>query len=272
MGRELFDYAFKEYARRWAFKHPAPADFFRTMEDASAVDLDWFWRGWFFDIDPVDISIDSVKAFTFQHGKELPKPIARAERPANARPARQREEPFFTITQRRNKESGIVFAVDSDTSLRDFYYHNRNTEAEANARGGRTIPETTVPMEDAEFKSFENKFCYEVALSNKGGTVMPVIIQWNFKDGTSEIDRISAYIWRKDEQKVVKTFVKNKEVESILLDPLKETADIDEGNNLWPRSKEAMPLSRFDLFKNRKLTQGEDAVENPMQRARKNAK
>ena len=63
MGRELFDYAFKEYARRWAFKHPEPADFFRTMEDASGEDLDWFWRGWFYGTDACDISLDTVKYY-----------------------------------------------------------------------------------------------------------------------------------------------------------------------------------------------------------------
>jgi hypothetical protein len=61
MGQELFDRSFKEYAQRWAFKHPKPADFFRTLEDASAVDLDWFWRGWFYTTDTNDQSIDQVK-------------------------------------------------------------------------------------------------------------------------------------------------------------------------------------------------------------------
>jgi len=271
MGRELFDYAFKEYARRWAFKHPAPADFFRTMEDASAVDLDWFWRGWFFDIDPVDISIDTVKAFAFEKGKEVPKPLeAKADRAA--RPATPKAQPFTTITQKRNKESGIKFAVETDTSLQDFYYVNRDTEANQPSRSQRTPQETTATLEDDEFKPYSNNFYYEVAFSNKGGNVMPIIVQWNFKDGTSEIDRMSAYIWRKDEKKVVKTFSKSKEVESIVLDPLKETADIDESNNVWPKTKEAMPVSRFDLFKAKRQNPGENEVKNAMQRAKETTK
>src|SRR5690606_3037259 len=118
MGRELFDYAFKEYARRWAFKHPTPADFFRTMEDASGIDLDWFWRGWFFDIEPVDISLDSVKVFRFEKGKPVPEKLDTI----SYKP--RKEDTFKHISMIRNKEEGIEFYVDKDTSLRDYYYYN----------------------------------------------------------------------------------------------------------------------------------------------------
>ncbi len=113
MGRELFDFAFKTYCTRWAFKHPTPADFFRSMEDASAVDLDWFWRSWFYDISPVDISLDSVKAYTFENGKTLPVKMDTVRN-------RPQSKPFEHISKIRNKESGMKFLVDLNTTFRDF--------------------------------------------------------------------------------------------------------------------------------------------------------
>jgi hypothetical protein len=266
MGRELFDYAFKEYARRWAFKHPAPADFFRTMEDASGVDLDWFWRGWFYDIQPVDISLDSVRAFTVgaEGATEL---VAKpAENPFGDE-LPERTIPAEGIYQTRNRESGMHFLVNQDTTLRDFYYYykpeKRNTppgESPTGRGGGRKLDKAT----DADLAKFAGNFYYELTLSNKGGLVMPVILQWNYKDGSSEMEYISAYMWRKNESKVVKTFVKNKEVASILIDPFKETADIDERNQSWPN---AVQPSRFELYKSRALSRGTNNKGNPMQKA-----
>ncbi|MGZ3867349.1 MAG: M1 family metallopeptidase, partial [Bacteroidia bacterium] len=259
MGRELFDFAFKEYAKRWAFKHPTPSDFFRTMEDASAVDLDWFWRGWFYDIEPVDISLDSVKAYTLVNNKEVP------VKNDTMRPRNQNRD-YSSISKTRNKESGMKFLVDVDTSLRDFYYFYKPDPNEGKEKKVVNRYENLEVYSDSAYASVKNKFYYELSLTNKGGLVMPVIIQWNYKDGTSEVDRINAYVWRKNEKNLVKTFGKDKEVASILLDPYKETADIDEKNNTW-NMKDAP--SKFDVFKEKARGRGQSIGGNPMQKAKK---
>jgi hypothetical protein len=259
MGRDLFDFAFKEYAKRWAFKHPTPSDFFRTMEDASAVDLDWFWRGWFYDIEPVDISLDSVKPFTFVNGKQVP--VKNDTIMPNKRP-----KEFQHISKIRNKEEGMKFLVDADTSLRDFYYFYQPDEATQKERKPINRYEGLEVMSDSAYNLIKNKFYYEVYFTNKGGLVAPLIIQWNFKDGTSEIERINAYIWRKNEKNIVKTFAKDKEVLSIQLDPYKETADTDEKNNTWNVKEEP---SKFDVFKAKVQGRGASNRDNPMQKVKK---
>jgi hypothetical protein len=243
MGRELFDYSFKEYARRWAFKHPTPADLFRTMEDASAVDLDWYWRGWFYSIDPVDISLDSVHWY-------------KTDAPAN-KDLLSKTEPRFLGQIRNAADPSIKFAVDADTSLRDFYYFNP----------GAKMDRPADPRLDAEAaKKHADKNFYELTFSNKGGLVMPIIVEWTFKDGTKETDRISAYIWRKNENQVTKVFIKDKEVVSIRLDPMRETADINEENGMWPKIE--MP-SKFQMFKSRAGGgRGQSEGGNPMQKAK----
>jgi hypothetical protein len=258
MGRELFDFAFKQYCTRWAFKHPEPADFFRTMEDASAVDLDWFWRGWFFDTDPVDISIDTVKAYTLNKGIKVPIKM-------DTITTFPKQKEFVFITQLRNKESGLKPLVDIDTTLRDFYYHykpiNAITKEVKNKFDG--IEE----LSDTAFTKYSDKYIYEIKFSNKGGLVMPLIIQFNYDDGTSDIERINAYVWRKNENEVTKTFIKAKKVASILLDPYKETSDINEKNNVW--NIKAQP-SKFDMFKAKTANVAkQNNVQNPMQKAKK---
>ena len=269
MGRELFDYAFKEYARRWAFRHPAPADFFRTMEDASGVDLDWFWRGWFYDIEPVDIALDTVKAYTMGTPdvatEEAPTPPARdgGDRQEEA------DSDFEALTKIRNRESGMAFLVDQDTLLRDFYYYYKPEKKPAATRpsGGNASGNNLTPLTEAEKSTYAGKYYYELTFSNKGGLVMPLIIQWNYADGSSEVERISAYIWRKNESKVVKSFAKNKQVTSIVLDPFKETADIDESNQRWPSA--AAP-TKVELFKARQMSRrASNNRNNPMQQAKK---
>jgi hypothetical protein len=258
MGRELFDFAFKTYAKRWAFRHPTPADFFRTMEDASAVDLDWFWRGWFFGIDPVDISLDSVKWYRM----DAPENQAAFKKPA-----------FEHIGIGRNAaDKRITFAVDADTSLRDFYYHNRSgDDDEAMFRRmmrGRQQEEGE-PVSDSLRKIWASKHFYELSFSNLGGLVMPIIVEFSFKDGSTQVERIPAEIWRKNELKVKKTFVTDKEAISISLDPFKETADINEANGLWPVKE--LP-SKFQLFKGGRGARGADRMgSNPMQKAREKA-
>ncbi|MBA4304811.1 MAG: aminopeptidase [Sphingobacteriaceae bacterium] len=270
MGRELFDFAFKTYSTRWAFKHPSPADFFRTMEDASGVDLDWFWRGWFYDIEPVDISLDSVLVLRATPGKLQ----ASTSGNRNPRPRRNNDDDDFVhISQYRNKESGMSFLVDVDTTLRDFYFYYTKAQREEDAEDAQLNPVNpfggldTLTAEEFTQGGHVNKYVYELHFSNKGGLVMPIILKWEYEDGTSEIERISAYIWRKDEKEVVKTFLKHKPVKAIVLDPWRETADIDESNHRWPREGENVQPSRLQLYKaraaGRNASQGSP---NPMQK------
>lgn len=263
MGRELFDYAFKEYARRWAFKHPTPADFFRTMEDASAEDLDWFWRGWFYSTDVTDIAIDSVKYAKADTDVTLPEP---------GTVKRNLPKPllndFEDISKIRNRtDPSIKFEVEQDKDLQDFYYrYARGTEPYDTT--AYEVPRTVnvEKMTEAEAKAYANKHMYEITFSNKGGLVMPIIIEWTFKDGTKEVDRIPAQVWRHNENKVIKTFLKDKEVASILLDPMRETADINTDNNTWGTI--AAP-SRFQLFKQKEgSARGQSQGINPMQKSK----
>ena len=254
MGRELFDYAFKEYCRRWAFKHPTPADFFRTMEDASAVDLDWFWKGWFYSIDKVDISIDSVSWYTADlkndpQTRSIPQSISR-------------EKPFDHLSKRRNKQEKVDFLIEQDTNLVDFYtnYEPWNTEDSIINYSVGLYEET---LSKKEKKQFKDKNYYELYFSNKGGLVMPIILEWTFEDGTTEIERIPVEVWRKNENKFSKVFVKDKVVTNVTLDPYKELADVDESNNNWPVQEEEP--SRFQIFKSHKFPD----LENPMQKAKK---
>ncbi|OLY92044.1 hypothetical protein SAMN05444008_106172 [Cnuella takakiae] len=265
MGRELFDYSFKEYARRWAFKHPTPADLFRTLEDASAEDLDWFWRGWFYSTDVTDISLDSVRYAKADFNGTSPRfrdttvmqPLAKPQVPT-----------FDDISKVRNREDkNIRFQTDVDTSLRDFYWrYARGQEAYDSTRYPVAIPASLEPMDEATKAKFANKHFYELQFSNKGGLVMPLIIEWTFKDGSKEIDRIPAQVWRYNENKVTKSFMKDKEVASIKLDPMRETADINESNNSWGAAT-AEP-SRFQVFKQKAgAVRGQSVGVNPMQKA-----
>lgn len=255
MGRELFDFAFREYARRWAFKHPTPPDFFRTMEDASAVDLDWFWRGWFYGIEPVDIALDSVKWYRLN--TQEPATVSADNKAAYDRKVDH-------IARSRNRAAGVKFAVDQDTSLQDFY--SKWDRFAVSGEDKEKYNQLYASLSPAEKKLYDSKKnFYEVSLSNVGGLVMPVIIEWTYADGSKETDRISAYIWRKDEYHVTKVFAKDKEVVSVKLDPLRETADIDEANNNWPRV--SLP-SKFELFRQQERPRGAASGVNPMQQAR----
>lgn len=219
MGPELFDKAFKEYCERWAFKHPKPADLFRTLEDASAVDLDWFWRGWFFTTDNNNQSIAKVKWFK-------------------------------TNTETKTIENKNITAKEGDL--------NSTTSGTLDFSAGPQPLNVSNTPEDSyrDFRSrvddkailakLSGKNIYEVTFVNKGGLVMPVIIEWTYKDGTKEIEKIPAEIWRLNEQVATKTFVKDKEVVNIVLDPKGETADVSLEDNVFPRKEEA---SQFDKFK-----------------------
>ncbi|TSD67919.1 M1 family metallopeptidase [Inquilinus sp. KBS0705] len=256
MGRELFDYAFKTYAHRWAFKHPTPADLFRTMEDASAVDLDWFWRGWFFGTDPVDVSLDSVKYYRLN--TKNPATEASFDRS-------QFDRSMENISNKRNKAAGQRTLVEADTSLQDFYSKwDRFAATPMTTQSYQAMYNALTPAEKAMYDS--KTYFYELNFTNVGGCPSPLIIEWTYADGTKETEKISAYIWRHNEKQVTKVFAKTKEVRSILLDPERETADINEGNNSWPRQ---FAPTRFELFKQQTAPRGADNSSNPMQQSRK---
>lgn len=217
MGPELFDKAFKEYAERWAFKHPSPADFFRTMEDASAVDLDWFWKGWFYGIDACDISVDKVQWYKMD-------------------------------LDEKGFENQVVAEGSSDLG---------NAAADHGLAAPKPFAFTKTGK--GEYGEFQNKVddkairaknadrnFYEVTFKNEGGLVMPVIIEWTYSDGTSELETVPAEIWRLNESEVTKVFAKEKQVVKIRLDPERELPDVAERNNVYPRIDNQ---SRFDRFK-----------------------
>ena len=265
MGRDLFDYSFKEYARRWAFKHPEPADLFRTMEDASGEDLDWFWRGWFFGTDACDLSLDTVKYFKADLSYVAPTQKDTTVMRSLPKPG---GSTFDDISKVRNREDkNITFAVDADTSLRDFYWkYNRNMEPYDTSKYAVPVSGNTEPMDDAMKQKLSKKNFYELTFSNKGGLVMPIILEWTYTDGTTEIERIPAQIWRKNEGKVIKVFAKDKQVAKVVLDPNKETADINTANNSWP--KIADEPTKFQAFKMKgAAVRGQSAGINPMQKA-----
>ena len=271
MGRELFDYAFKEYARRWAFKHPEPADLFRTLEDASGEDLDWFWRGWFFSTEACDISIDSVK-----YAKaDLTKPEETKESIVKRAVDKPIAPSYDDISKIRNRgDQNIAFATDVDTTLRDYYWkYDRGIVPVDTTKYEVTVPgRAGEDLTTEEKEKYGNRNMYELTFSNKGGLVMPIILEWTYKDGSKEVERIPAQIWRQNEGKVVKTFIKDKEVASIKLDPFKETADINDTNNNWNNMPEP---SRFSVFKSRQGGGGRNGggqAGNPMQRAQEKEK
>ena len=253
MGRELFDFAFKEYCRRWAFKHPSPADFFRTMEDASGVDLDWFWRGWFYGTDPVDIALDSIAYFKVDLKNDPEKrDYEYVDRP---------QKPFEHISQIRNREEGIKFPVQNDKALQDFYTTYKPWETGDSTVFVTKLYEETYSKKEKK-KLFGDKNYYELHFSNQGGLVMPVIIEWTFEDGSKQLETLPVDIWRKNEDSFKKVFVKDKVVKEIVIDPYKQTADIDESNNMYPLKE--VP-SRFQVFKKHKSVD----TPNPMQKAKK---
>ena len=260
MGRELFDYSFKEYSRRWAFKHPTPADLFRTIEDASAEDLDWFWRGWFYSIDPVDIAIDTVKHAVYDATVAVPAPRTMGPRGLS----KPEVNSFEDISKIRNRnDKSIVFLTDVDQSLRDFYWrYDRGLEPydSVTKQPAMAMP-AAEGLTDAEKAKYASANLYEVSFINKGGLVMPIILEFTFEDGTKETQRLPAQIWRKNENKVTKVFLTSKKAVSIQLDPMRETADIDESNNKWPNV--AAP-SKFALFKSKGFSRGQSIGLSPM--------
>ncbi|MCO6500861.1 MAG: M1 family metallopeptidase [Vicingus serpentipes] len=258
MGRELFDFAFKTYAERWKFKHPTPADFFRTMEDASGVDLDWFWRGWFYTTDHVDLAINRVEWFKIDtKNPEVEKAIAK-EREAN-------KTQFIGDT--RNKTTIKQTYNEKDPSLDDFYI--KYDPFEVTLVDKADYQKYLSKLSEDDIKLLEGDYnYYSIDFENKGGLVMPIILNFTFKDGTNEVVRIPAEIWKQNDKNVSKVFFFKKEVTNIDLDPFLETADVNLDDNSWPAK---LAPSKFQLYKEKKYGWRKmDDDENPMQRNERN--
>lgn len=223
MGPELFDKAFQEFSVRWAFKHPKPADFFRTMEDASAVDLDWFWRGWFYSTDHVDITLDEVKWYKVK--KSQPDLEKRNVKVAGGDVSAGKGKPGEKVT-------------DFSKGPQDFTVLNTTEEDYGQFRARIDDNAMRTKLEEKNF--------YEVTLKNTGGLVSPVIIEWTYKDGSKEIEKIPAEIWRLNEKEVKKVFVKEREVVNVVIDPKQETADVNITDNVFPKRAAE---SKFDQLK-----------------------
>lgn len=255
LGRELFDSAFKEYSRRWAFKSPTPADLFRTLEDASGTDLDWFWRGWFYTNDHVDLSLNGVKHYQ-PNPKDPEKQFQLVQEGRAIAPTPIREV--------KNKEDIKKTYSEVDPTILDFY--STYDPQKPDAIDMQEYEESLEGLSEAEKGKLNSaKHYYQLELENKGGLPMPVILEFKYKDGTSKVERIPAEIWRFDDITVTKVFPSDKEVEEIVLDPYLETADVDRGNNYYP--KKAKQPTRFDLFKQKKYSRGASGNKNAMQRA-----
>ncbi|WP_346882723.1 M1 family metallopeptidase [uncultured Algibacter sp.] len=226
MGRELFDYAFKEYAQRWMFKHPTPEDFFRTMEDASAVDLDWYWRGWFYTTDWVDIGIKDIKKYYVS------------------------SEPNDYIKKYLKENGGKV----SELVPLVYMVEEGSDEFKAKLKKG-TVLENSIPLKEYVMDNFTTeerqniktpKYFYNITFEKPGGLVMPIIVEYKYADGTSKTETYPAQIWRLNDNEVSKAIATDKEIVSINIDPNLETADIDTSNNAWPKQTQE---SNFDKFK-----------------------
>ena len=223
MGHELFDYAFQTYSKRWKFKHPTPEDFFRTMEDASAIDLDWFWRGWFYSTDNNDIGIKEVKKYYVSN-----------------EPSKEVSE-FLKTRRRRDSDPGkMVYMIADDSEsykselnkpfkIADCIALNEYVNTQFNA--------------DERAKLNEPNYFYQVTFNKPGGLVMPILVELTYEDGTVEMQKFPAQIWRLNDKEVNRTFATKKQIVKITIDPKLETADVDVTNNVWPRAE---VKSKFD--------------------------
>jgi hypothetical protein len=216
LGEELFDKAFKEYANRWAFKHPKPADFFRTMEDVSGVDLDWFWRGWFFGTDHVDVEVADVKWYRVDEGKQ-------------------------DLESRTPRTASSLGNADQQGGFEDGPQPFKLLKT-----GPQGYGEFRSQIDDAAvLNQLKDKNLYEVKLRNVGGLVTPVILEWTYVDGTRETEVLPAEIWRLNPNEITKVFVKEKEVRALVIDPEQKLGDVNVRNNVFPKR----PPSKFDQYK-----------------------
>ena len=254
MGRELFDYAFKEYSRRWAFKHPSPADFFRTMEDASGVDLDWFWRGWFYTTDHVDIALKDVQWYQMStQNPDIEKPFQEAKA----------EEADAHIGKPRN--SVIRTMVDEVPETRDFYNsYNPYAVSEADREAYKRYRDG-LTAEEAALLDAGHHF-YGLTFENQGGLIMPLVLRFTLEDGQEEVVRIPAEVWLKKEDEFTKWFNFTQPVVQITLDPFLEMADTDRSDNYWPALQEP---NKFDVYSRGATSRWDrNGRSNPMREAR----
>jgi len=226
MGRELFDHAFKTYANRWKFKHPTPEDFFRTMEDASAVDLDYFWRGWFYTTDFVDIGVKGVKKYYVSN-----------------EPTKQMKEYMAARNITEADLPPLVYLAAEDSED-----YNPELKGKKPSESSQTLNafmmDNMTESERAAVK--EPKYFYEVTFNKPGGIPMPLIVEYTYADGTKKSITYPAEIWRKNDVEVKTVLSTEKEIVGIVVDPKAETADIDTTNNSWPKAE---TRSEFDSFK-----------------------
>ena len=223
MGREVFDHAFKTYSQRWMFKHPTPEDFFRTMEDASAVDLDWFWRGWFYSTDVVDIGVKNVKKYYFSDEPDL-----------------KAKERFESYGYDLKNLPNLVFKIDEESDSFD------PRVAAQNAIDGSKILKEYLMEEGLSASAVPPKYFYEVEFEKPGGLVMPLIVEYSYADGTKERVTYPVQLWRKNDASVKKVIASDKELVGVTVDPNLETADVNADNNSWPKKEST---SDFDKFK-----------------------
>ncbi len=245
LGRELFDFAFKEYARRWRFKRPIPEDFFRTMEDASGVDLDWFWRGWFYTTDHVDVAIDNVKLYQI----DTSDPDENAEQKR-----REKSEKPDSVSKQRNEP--LTKRVDLEPGLKDFYNDYDKLQVTEEDRNSFRKFIDGLNAEERKLIKRKTNF-YVVNFKNVGGLVTPIILTIRYDDATSDRLQIPAAIWRQDPRSVDKLIITDKTISQLELDPNRQSADTDTSNDHWPPK---LVPSRFKLFK-------DEVSKNPMQKA-----
>ena len=250
MGRELFDYAFKIYSNRWMFKHPNPEDLFRSLEDASSIDLDWYWRGWFYSTDHVDIGIKDVKYYRINDQNPV----------TNKEDQKIKFEEVYNkdISNQRNKE--IVTYREIDQKLEDFYTSYDPFKATKKEIEKYEDFKNNLNEEDKKIME-NNQHFYELKFTNVGGLVMPIILDFTLEDNSHEFIKIPAEIWKTNNEKITKMFAFERSVIQIELDPYLETADTDRSNNFWP---EKMEPSKFELYKYRNRRDREDS--NPMKK------
>ena len=248
LGRELFDFAFREYATRWKFKRPTPADFFRTMEDASGTDLDWFWRGWFYTTDRVDVSVDGITEYGVStKNPEIEKAWKKAQKDA---------EPV-SITDQRNKGT-LARRVDAHPELKDFY--NEHDDFTVTNKDRNSFNEATDKLEPWEKALLaQGKHLYLVDFTNVGGLVTPLVLEIQLASGKKTIERIPAEVWRYSSKKITKLIVTDEPMVGLMQDPYWETADTDVSNNGWPRK---IQPSRVELFKQEQRGGGNDLMKD----------
>ncbi len=244
LGRKLFDHAFKTYSQRWMFKRPAPSDFFRTMEDASGIDLDWFWRGWFYSVDHVDVSIDQVTWLQLD-----------SRDPAIENPKREAEKKALPQTTIRELNASLPKRISQFPELKDFYddYDEATVLPSERKKYEELLKELKKEKIDPALLQTARNF-YLIDFSNVGGLLSPVIIKVEYTDGTSEEMKLPAEIWRFNTEKASKIIMTTKELKSVTFDPRQELVDCDVENNFWPRR---LVKTKFQLFK-------DEALKNPM--------